>query len=171
MQLHVDYSKAVNRKYPEQIVIAIAKDKSGKYNPITLGWTMITSHNPPMIAISVGLQRYSLEVIRHSNEFVISFPSSLMARQALFYGTRSGRDIDKMADCEIKTEPAKKVDCVILSDAVANFECKLESEHKTGDHIIFVGRVIASHINEDEDIQRLYTIDTGYKMGSFRKGE
>lgn len=46
MQVQTIYRKAISRKYPEQVVIAIAKDAQGKYNPITLGWTMITSGSP-----------------------------------------------------------------------------------------------------------------------------
>ena len=57
------YTEVIARKYPEQVVIAIAKDQQGKYNPITLGWTMITSHEPPMMAIAVGHKRYSREAI------------------------------------------------------------------------------------------------------------
>ena len=37
---------------------------------------------------------------------------------------------------------------LFLADAVANFECKLESELETGDHFLLVGRVVASHVNE-----------------------
>jgi flavin reductase (DIM6/NTAB) family NADH-FMN oxidoreductase RutF len=35
---------------------------------------------------------------------------------------------------------------VILDDASANFECVLEGELITGDHVIFAGRVVASHV-------------------------
>ena len=79
MQVPTEYEEAVARKYPEQVAIAIAQDLQGKYNPITLGWTMLTSHEPPMMAISVGLTRYSLEAIRRAREFVVCFPSSAMA--------------------------------------------------------------------------------------------
>ena len=34
MQKEVPYTEAINLKYPEQVVIAIAKDKNGKCNPI-----------------------------------------------------------------------------------------------------------------------------------------
>ena len=63
MQIQTPYEDAIRRKYPEQVVIAAVKDARGKYNPITLGWTMITSHESPMMAISVGRTRYSLEEI------------------------------------------------------------------------------------------------------------
>ena len=54
MQKQVTWAQARRIKYPEQIVIAIAKDASGKHNPITLGWAMQTSIDPPMLA---GLKR------------------------------------------------------------------------------------------------------------------
>jgi flavin reductase (DIM6/NTAB) family NADH-FMN oxidoreductase RutF len=46
----------------------------------------------------------------------------------------------------------------------------VESEVETGDHILFVGRVIASHVNEREDVRRLYTLGEGYAMGGVVPG-
>ena len=147
-------------------MIACAKDKNGKNNPITLGWSMTTSGKPPMTAISIGLTRYTLDVIRHAESFVISFPSSAMAEETLYFGTRSGRDTDKIAEIKCRVKPAEEIDTVIFEDAVANFECVLESELKTGDHVIFVGRIVAAHMNRDETIERLYSLSTGHVMGA-----
>ena len=158
MQTPTDYKTAANRRYPEPVAIAVARDERGKCNPITIGWIMLTSHEPPMMAISVGKTRYSLGAIRHAREFVISFPTAAMQADAKFHGTNSGRDMDKLAECATKTQPATKIDCVLLTDAVANFECRLVSEFEAGDHIIMVGEVVASHVNEDASLGRLYTL-------------
>ncbi|MCJ7675724.1 MAG: flavin reductase family protein [Sedimentisphaerales bacterium] len=166
MQKLVKYEQAIKTKYPEQVVIAIAKDKEGKANPVTLGWTMIASGDPPMMAIAVAKTHYSIKTIRHSKCFTIAFPSAEMADAALFFGSKSGRDTDKFADFDCRAVPAKKVDSVLLADAVANFECSLEWQKPAGDHIIFVGKVVASHINTKPK-KRLYTVGTGHKMGSF----
>ena len=165
MQKQVEYRQAIKTKYPEQVVIAIARDKAGRANPVTLGWTMIVSGAPPMMAIAVAKRHYSIETIRHSKCFTIAFPSSEMADAALFFGSKSGRDIDKFAEFDCKTEPAKAIDSVLLSEAVANFECTLESETAAGDHIIFVGKVVSAHINT-EPKKRLYTVGPGHKLGS-----
>ena len=164
MQKQVEYGQAIRTKYPEQVVIAIARDKNGKANPITLGWTMIVSGEPPMMAIAVAKTHYSIETVRYSKCFTISFPSSEMAEAALFFGSRHGRDVDKFAEFDCKIEPAKAIDSVLLAEAVANFECTLESETEAGDHIIFVGKVVCSHINT-EPKKRLYTIAPGHKLG------
>jgi len=165
MQKHVEYSDAVKTKYPEQVVIAIAKDRNGKANPVTLGWTMIASGNPAMMAIAVAKTHYSVEAITHSRCFTIAFPSSEMADAALFFGSRSGRKVDKFAEFDCQTEPAREIDSVLLTDAVANFECTLESQVPAGDHMIFIGTVVCSHMNT-EPRKRLYTVGPGHKLGA-----
>ena len=164
MQKEAEYSDAIKTKYPEQVVIAIAKDKNGKANPVTLGWTMIVSGSPPMMAIAVAKKHYSIEAVTHSKCFTIAFPSSEMSDAALFFGSKSGRDTDKFADFDCKTEPAKSIDSVLLTDAVANFECTLESQIPAGDHFIYVGKIVCSHTNTELK-KRLYTVAPGHKLG------
>jgi len=164
MQKQVEYSDAIKTKYPEQVVIAIAKDRNGKANPITLGWTMIVSGDPPMMAIAVAKKHYSVEAITHSECFTIAFPSSEMSKAALFFGSKSGRKVDKFAEFECETQKAEEIDSVLLSDAVANFECTLDSQVPAGDHIVFIGTVVCSHMNTEAK-KRLYTIGPGHKLG------
>jgi flavin reductase (DIM6/NTAB) family NADH-FMN oxidoreductase RutF len=168
MQKKTDYDTAIKTKYPEQIVIAVVKDKNGKPNPVTIGWSMIASGEPPMFAIALTPKRYSTAAIRARACFTVAYPSEEMAEQALFFGTHSGRDTDKFAETGCKISPAEKIDSVILDDAVANFECTLESELTTGDHIIFAGRVVACHINS-EDKKRLYTVGPNRLLGGVRR--
>ena len=164
MQKQVKFEQAYKTKYPEQIVIIIAKDKNGKANPVTLGWTMIASYEPPIMLIGVYKGHYSVKCIRYSKCFTIVYPSSDMAKAALFYGEHSGRDTDKLKTFPSKTDPARKIDSVLLTDAVANFECKLIKQIPTGDHITFLGEIVASHINTKKK-KRLYSIGTGHKVG------
>jgi len=165
MQKQVEFAEAVKTKYPEQTVIALARDSAGKANPITLGWTMFASGSPPMMAIAVAKGHYSVKAIEHSKCFTIAYPSAQMAKDALFFGSRSGRDTDKLAQSDCRTEPAKQVNSVLLTDAVANFECVLESQMPAGDHVIYVGRVVAAHVNTERK-KRLYTIAPGHRLGA-----
>jgi flavin reductase (DIM6/NTAB) family NADH-FMN oxidoreductase RutF len=165
MQKKVSFEQAVKTKYPEQVVIAIAKDKNGKANPVTLGWTMIASGDPPMMAIGAYKGHYTIKCIRHSKCWTLVYPSSDMAKAALFFGSHSGRDTDKLAEFTCKTAPAKKIDSVLLTDAVANFECRLVKQIPTGDHITFVGEIVCSHVNPKRK-KRLYSLGSGHKLGA-----
>ena len=168
MQQQAPFEQANATKFPEQVAVAIAKDATGKHNPITLGWAMQTSFDPPMLAISIGKTRYSMEVVRAAGEFVLSFPSAAQEADVLVFGTKSGRDCDKLAETGAATTPACKIDSVLLDDAVANFECKVVGEIEAGDHVIFVGEVICSHVN-DQPMDRLYTVGGGYKMAGLAR--
>lgn len=163
MQQLTPFTKAIVKKYPEQVVVVFAKEKSGRVNPITIGWTMLTSHVPPMMAFSVGVTRYSLQVLREAQECVIAFPSERQADETFLFGTKSGRDTDKIAVSGIATVPASVVDCVLWEDAVANFECRIVNEIATGDHCLFAVEVVAAYINPEAP-GRLYTVATGFKM-------
>ncbi|MGD8452037.1 MAG: flavin reductase family protein [Phycisphaerae bacterium] len=158
MQIPSDFDTAIRRKYPEGVAIVIAKDPDGKHNPITLCWVMRTSLDPPMLAISIGLARHSLSAIRHAREFVVAILASDMAEDALFHGTKSGRDLDKLAAAGTKIQPATVIDSVLLADAVANFECRVEGELHTGDHVIFAGRVVAAHQSTNPEARGLYAL-------------
>ena len=169
MQRQVDYSQAIVTKYPEQIVVGVARDEHGRHNPITLGWTMIVSHVPPMMAVSIGKTRYSLETFRQAREFLIAFPSELQKEEVMLFGTQSGRDMDKLAASGCGFSAACRIDSVLFDGAVANFECRLTGELEAGDHVIFVGEVVCSHINE-RPLNRLYTVGEGYRMGGRVRG-
>ncbi|MHC5059622.1 MAG: flavin reductase family protein [Planctomycetota bacterium] len=164
MQKQVEYERAGKTKYPAPIVFVIAKDANGKANPMTVGWTTNVSSSPPMKAVALVPKRYTAAAIRHSKCFTIVYPAADMQAEALFFGTKKGSEIDKLAATECKTEPAAKIDSVILTDATANFECELETEIPIGDHILFVGKVVASHVNT-EPTKRLYSVEAGGKMG------
>ncbi len=164
MQKKVDYGDAIKTKYPEQVVIVIAKDRNGKANPITLGWTMIVSGQPPMMAIAVAKTHYSVEAIEHSRCFTVAYPSTEMAETTLFFGSNSGRDIDKFAEFKCEIQPAQEIDSLLLADAVANFECNLESQMIAGDHVIYVAEIVAAHTNT-EPAKRLYVTDPNHKLG------
>jgi flavin reductase (DIM6/NTAB) family NADH-FMN oxidoreductase RutF len=165
MQKQVEFAEAVKTKYPEQTIIAVAKDSAGKANPITLGWTMFASGSPPMMAIAVAKGHYSVKAIEHSKCFTIAYPSAEMGEDTLFFGSHSGRDTDKFAQSKCKTEPAKRINSVLLTDAVANFECVLESQMEAGDHMIYVGKVVVAHVNTQRK-KRLYTVAPGHKLGA-----
>ncbi len=164
MQKQVEYSQADKNKYPLPVVIVITKDKNGKANPVTIGWTMPASGKPPMVAVAIAAKHYSTEAIRDSKCFTIAYPSADMADAALFFGSRSGRDTDKFDEFDCKTEPAKQIDSLLLTDADANLECTLESETTAGDHVIFTGKVVAAHANTEPQ-KRLFTIGPKHTLG------
>lgn len=163
MQLETNFDKAIDKRYPEEIVILIVKSGEETYNPITIGWTMLASKNPPIIAVAISEKRYSFDLINKFKEFVISYPSDIMKAATYLFGIKSGRDINKLDNSKIKYSKTEKIDSVILNDAVANFECILDKMVKTGDHYVVFGKVLKTYIST-KNSKRLYTIGKNYNL-------
>ena len=157
MQKITDYRESRELHYPETVSIVIVKDEDGRYNPMSAAWAMFTSIEPRMMAISIGFERYTYELMRKQKEFVISYPSIRMAEEVRFFGSESGRDLDKLKVLGTPTQPAVMIDGLLLAEASLNFECVLKDSLVTGDHMIFSGEVVASHVHT-ENIPRIYSL-------------
>ena len=165
-----EYKQAVLKmNRPSRVALAVSKIQGIPANIITLGWFMRTSINPPMFAISVGLKRYSYQLISDYRKFVLAFPSIQMADQTLKCGQYSGIDINKIDEFGIKTAKGKLSEIPILTNAVANFECKTISQIRSGDHTIFIGEVKYSWLNEDSNFEQLFSIPESNKYEIFAK--
>lgn len=156
----VDWSEAIKTKYPEPVVFVVSSDKKGKPNVMPAGWSMITSGNPPMLAVSIGHTRYTHGLISETGEFVIAFPNQKMGEEIEYTGSCSGRDLDKFAECNLKPLPSKHVKPPLIKDAVACFECKTGGKLSTGDHTIFAGEVLAAYVSE-KYTKRIYNFGDG----------
>ena len=139
-------------KHPAKVAIAVVKCSEDKFNIITLEWFMRTSLNPPMFAISIGHSRFSYECLQKYRFFNLCFPSKELAKETLLCGTKSGRDIDKLEVTKLDWFKGRLAQFPILKDAVANFECEIASQVRSGDHTIFIGEVKHSWLNEEKGV-------------------
>jgi flavin reductase (DIM6/NTAB) family NADH-FMN oxidoreductase RutF len=145
----VSFGEAMKRKYPEWVVWIVTLDRRGQVDIMPAGWAMIVSGKPPMFAVAVGHGRYTHEMIQSGKEFVIAFPSPGMESATLFCGTKSGRDVNKLEHAKLVTVPSKRVQPPLIQGCIVNLECRLASATPAGDHTIFVGEVVASHVEDD----------------------
>ena len=115
-----------------------------KEDIVTIAWHMQTSFDPLLYAISVAKTRFSCELIKKSRVFVVNFIPYKMKQQAIFCGTHTGRHMDKFKETGLTKEEAEKVECPRIKEALAYLECEVIDEIETGDHIVFVGKVVNS---------------------------
>jgi len=147
---------AMRRSIIEPVVFVISVDNNGKPNGMTASWNMKVSYEPPMLAIALQDSKNTHKLILQSKEFTVSIPSPELKEQIEYFGSVSGKDIDKFAISGIKNQPATKIRPPLLSDARINFECKLHSYLKPADHYIFFGEIVAAHLDETKE-QLFYT--------------
>jgi len=149
---------------PYSCVFVISVDKNGKPNGMIAGWNTKCSMKPPLFAVSLWKKGYTHKLIRQSKEFVIAIPSKKLEKAVKFFGTTHGDKIDKFKKTGIKTLKAKYVKPPLLKDATINLECKLQKEVNAGDHIIFIGKILAAYVNPNKKILMVYKKINGKRI-------
>ena len=117
-------------------------------NIITIAWTGIVNSNPPMTYVSVRKSRHSHHLIEESGEFVINATTEELAFATDYCGVKSGRDVDKFKEMKLTPIPAEKVSCPMIEESPMNLECKVVEVHRYPSHDMFVGEIVAMHVDE-----------------------
>jgi len=131
----------------ESTTLVSCIDNSGRPNIITC--SAIYPVQPGYVGVAVGFTRYSHNLIRDSGEFVVNIPSRELREAMLFFGSRSGRDVDKFKECNLTPKPSRNLRTPIIGEFVAWIECKNFSQAVTHDHTIFIGKVLSAYARED----------------------
>ena len=168
MQKKAKIEKALERKYPEQVVLVTTRGPKGNANVMAVGWAAIASSDPWMFVLGIDAGAYTFQLIKKTKQFVVAFPHEGMGTQVLHAGSHHGRGRDKLSEAGIATQRAGKVRAPLIADAVANFECRLVRVIQPGDCPLVIGEVVAAHVNEYRCLHRLYTVAPGHVLGGVR---
>ena len=139
-------NKALCLPFPNAIISC--RDKNGKDNALAVGFVANVSLDPVMVMIGITPTRYSHHIVKESGCFIINLPTKSFAKEYNFLGSRSGRDIDKFKELNLKTENGKYVDAPILTDCPVSIECSVIESTMPGTHELFIGKVEAVHCDE-----------------------
>ncbi len=129
--------------YPTFLLTCVGE--GGAVNVITVAWLIPVSVDPPLLAVAIRPERYSYSLLVASGEFVVNVISYERAREALFCGRRSGRDVDKVAALGLETTPGQVVGALLLTGIGDAFlECRVRQQIEVGDHDLFIAEVAAA---------------------------
>jgi flavin reductase (DIM6/NTAB) family NADH-FMN oxidoreductase RutF len=145
----VQPAEAFKHKYPEWIDLVVSRGADGHVNVMPVGWSMIASGSPVLYAVAINAEHHTTQLIRETREFVVAVPSASMGPATCYCGTHSGREGDKIGPSGLELVQATAVQVPLLAGALYNLECCLRTEVETGDHVTFVGEVVAAHVDED----------------------
>lgn len=152
-QINITPSSAYKLLHPMHTLLVSCIGKDDKPNIITLAWVTPTSISPPLVALSISPRRHSYTLIEETKEWVVNTPTMKILKQTLFCGRRSGRDHDKFKELDLTPLPAKKVKPPIIKECAAHLECKLHSKFLTGDHTLFIGKIVEAYADKEAFIE------------------
>jgi flavin reductase (DIM6/NTAB) family NADH-FMN oxidoreductase RutF len=139
------------RQLPIRPVYLASVGHKGKNNIITIGMYAYFSGKPTLVGIGIAPSRYSFELIRKSGEFVVNAVDEKLMEAVQICGEKSGREIDKFVHAKVTPAKGAKVKAPLIEESPVSIECKVVKEVEVGDHVWFIGEVMAVHVREGHD--------------------
>lgn len=134
--------------YPTPAALITCADEEGNPNVLTLGETFnISIARPVILGIAIRKSRYSHGLISKSREYVVNLPTEDIREQVWFCGQTSGRDVDKFVESGLTPLPASVVQAPLIAECPVNIECRVIDIQVIGDHDLFLGEVVAQHVD------------------------
>jgi flavin reductase (DIM6/NTAB) family NADH-FMN oxidoreductase RutF len=134
--------------------------QDGQSNVMTIGWATVgVIWGLPVMVVLVRPSRYTYQFIEDSKVFTVNVPTPEMKGYVSLCGTRSGRDVDKLA--QVSTSVGQRVNSVVLDACPLIYECQvvhwndveppnlapgvLARAYKQGDfHRLYYGQIVGT---------------------------
>lgn len=120
-----DYAGHILEQTGKGILVTAKVD--GKVNPMTIGWgTLGIQWGKPIFIVFVRESRYTKQLLDQNGEFTINVPMGGDVKNILSVcGTRSGRDMDKVAHLGLTLEDPQTISVPGIKELPLTLECKV----------------------------------------------
>jgi flavin reductase (DIM6/NTAB) family NADH-FMN oxidoreductase RutF len=135
--------------FPLPAVMVSCRHKNERPNIITLSWVGVVCSEPPMVGIAIRKNRFSYGIIKKSGTFVVNVPKGDQLKATDFCGTVSGKSTDKFAEMKLTPATCEKTGAPMIEECPVSLECVVRQELELGSHTLFIGEIVATHIDSE----------------------
>ena len=109
-------------------------------------WVMQAGFEPPMVSVAVKTGRYVSDWLTAGEPFVINVVADKQFELLKHFGSGFEPNVPAFEGLEVTYCPRG---VPILSDCVGHLECEPVSNIESGDHRIFLARIVRGKLNSD----------------------
>ncbi len=150
---YLQTTEKIIKRISDKGAFLVVKSSEG-INVMTIGWALIGYlWRKPMMMIVVRDTRHTFKIIEKADSFTVNVPQKGMDKELEFCGTKSGRNIDKFKECNLKTLKAQKTKSPILDIDAIHYECKIV--YKTAMNPEFLTKEY-DHLYPNKDYHTMY---------------
>lgn len=136
-----------------------------KPNVMTIGWgTVGVVWSRPVFIVLVRPSRHTHDFLEDHDEFTVCIPTPEMKDAVTLCGTKSGRDMDKIAECGFTMEQGEQVKTPYVAQCPVHYECRILHRNEV-DPPRLDGEVTKEHYAAGD----YHTIYCGEILGAYRK--
>jgi flavin reductase (DIM6/NTAB) family NADH-FMN oxidoreductase RutF len=132
--------------YPMPTVI-VGTLIEGKPNFITVSYTGIVQHQPPMVSVTLISSHFTNKGIKQNKSYSINIPDTRMLKVTDFVGMNSGSAVDKATLFEVFYGELNNAP--LIYDTPLNLECKLvDVINLNSNSEIYIGEIVQTYSSE-----------------------
>lgn len=135
---------------PTPVWVIGSYDREGKPNVMTCGWAGICCSRPPCVMISLRKETYTHGNITEKKAFTVNIPSESFAEETAYFGSVSGREVNKFSATGLTPVKSDLVDAPYIKEFPLVLECKLKQTLELGSHTMFIGEIV--DVKADESV-------------------
>ena len=128
--------------YPLPVWCVGSYDSQDTPNLATVAWGGICCSKPPCVTISLRKATYTYGNILERGAYTVNVPSAAYAAEADFFGTASGRDLNKFQKSGLTPIRSELVDAPYVEEFPVVLECKVIHTYEIGLHTQFIGEIL-----------------------------
>ena len=133
--------------YPLPTVL-VGANVDGKPNFSAYAWCGIVNSQPPMLSVSFQHHRHTFKGVKQNGTFSVNIPSVNLVKETDYCGLVSGKDTDKVADCNFNIFYGKLINAPLINECPVNLECRVLHTLNLGSHELVVGQIEEIYITE-----------------------
>ena len=133
---------------PVPSVLITSKSKNKDINVFTAAWVGNACTKPPMITVAIKPERLSYKYIKETMEFAVNLPSRNLTKIVDLCGVKSGKDFNKIKQCNLELEKSEKISVPCIKECAVNMECHVKSIIPLGSHHLFIAEILSVHVDE-----------------------
>jgi flavin reductase ActVB len=146
MPITNDEFRSALSRFASGVTVVTTKDEAGKLHGITVSAFSSVSLDPPLVLVCIERSAGSHQVFQQSGVFVVNILSS------------EQRDLSERFASQIPERfegvgMTLNIDGIpVLSNCLANLECRVKLTADGGDHSVFIGEVESSTVREGDPL-------------------
>jgi flavin reductase (DIM6/NTAB) family NADH-FMN oxidoreductase RutF len=150
-----DYFKPIAESLRHGGLLLVTQGARSKPNPITIGWASLgPMWGRPVFTAMIRHSRYSFELLEEGGDFTVNLMPGGMSAALGFCGSKSGRDVDKLAKVGLTPVASSHVASPGIEEAALILECVVVEKVDMAPETL--SRAILASAYADGDFHRFY---------------
>jgi flavin reductase (DIM6/NTAB) family NADH-FMN oxidoreductase RutF len=139
MTIEKDFFRRVMGHFTTGVTV-VTTSSQGELGGLTVNAFCSVSLNPPLVLVCIDLQSQTLALIRESQVFAVNLLTDKQEALSRCFATRSRDRFECFCYASYSTAVTG---APILDDVLAFIDARVVAEYPGGDHVIFLGQVVA----------------------------